>query len=235
MRNIFIVGGIGSQIGRALVNRLLREDTRIISTVHTTTEYDEDWLRKTDIYRVDVTDSGDVKELVNRIVRRHGPVDVLINNAGVLSDEYCSLMHAADWQKVIDVNLTGVFNTCKYVSRKMIPRQRGKIINIASYKGLVGCRRQVNYSAAKAGVIALTKSLARELAAFNITVNAVCPGFIPSKLNSAVEEKITAAKAQSLMGIRENMNDLVNFVAFACSDEIRSVTGQVFCIDSRTQ
>jgi 3-oxoacyl-[acyl-carrier protein] reductase len=160
-------------------------------------------------------------------------IDVLINNAGILRDNFGSVMKHEEWQEVIDVNLTGVYTTCKYVSRRMITARRGQIINIASYKGVIGCRGQVNYCASKAGVIALTKSLARELGAFGIAVNAVCPGFIPSGLNGGSEEKIQRAREQSVLPIENNLRDVATFVGFLCTGGMKGVSGQVFHVDSR--
>lgn len=232
-RHIMIVGGVGSTIGRAIIERLLENTRNLVTSTHLTSADDSIKSDRLRSYRLDVRDHDMVKRIVNDTWTERGPVDVLINNAGILSDAFCPVLRADAWLSVIDTNLTGVFNVCKFISRKMIPRKGGSIINIASYKGLAGCSGQVNYSASKAGVIALTRSLARELAPFRISVNAVCPGFVPSQLNEHGDEKIRQAMNQSLFGIEHNLADVAVFTKWLASGELRGVSGQVFCSDSR--
>jgi 3-oxoacyl-[acyl-carrier protein] reductase len=131
------------------------------------------------------------------------------------------------------VNLTGVFNTCQATCRRMLARGCGQIINIASVKGLTGGPEESAYAASKAGVIALSKSLAQELAPGGVRVNAVCPGYIPSRLSGIDERTRAAQKKRALLDIRHNLDDLADFIEFLCADRLRSVTGQVFHIDSR--
>ena len=231
--HVLLVGGLSSTLGKGIIEALsVQRIFRITSTFNSTppsniTAFD---INQTEL---DVTDERMVQKAISDIWQSFGPIDVLINNAGILADNFCAVMKNTEWQRVIDTNLTGVFNVCKFVSRKMIPRKSGNIINIASYKGLAGCKGQVNYSASKAGVIALTRSLAREMGRHSIQVNAICPGFIPSKLNQFSKEKTERAKNESLLRIENNLEDTANFVAFLAGGQMSSVTGQVFCIDSR--
>jgi 3-oxoacyl-[acyl-carrier protein] reductase len=234
MSNILIIGGAGSTIGNAVTKKLLEDPTHtVVTTSHEKQPQGAMRSDRLSIRQLDIRNETALQECINAFCQTHGCIDILINNAGILKDTFASVMKSSEWQDVIDVNLTGIFYSCKHVSRKMIARKRGKIINVASYKGMVGCRGQVNYSASKAGVIALTKSLARELGKFNISVNAVCPGFISSKLNGFSGAKVQRAREESLLDIKYNLSDIANFIAFLCSDQLQSVSGQVFCIDSR--
>lgn len=230
-QTILLVGGPGSSIGAALLAEL-GTAYRVAAT----------WLsqapdlapqERVRFYPLDVTDAAAVGALLEQVERELGPVDVLINNAGIFRGRAVALMSADAWQQVLDVNLTGVFTVCKAVARPMMQRRRGKIINIASLKGVIGGAGEAAYAASKAGVIALTKSLARELAPYQIAVNAVCPGFISSELNRFDAQRLAEAAAQSLLDINHNLDDLVHFIHFLCGDKLKSVTGQVFYIDSR--
>lgn len=224
---VLIVGGRGSVIGNAIITHLLEDNYHVISTTYSTSPSNQGELY------LDITDEQAVATLIDTVDQQYGGIDIVINNAGVLADSLIPLLKTQDWQYVVETNLTGTFYVCKYASRKMIANKRGKVINIASLRGCTGNRGQSNYCAAKAGVISLTKTLAMELAPYQITVNAVCPGFIPSELNQYNVTKLKRAQKESLLDIEHNLSDVVNFITFLCSDKLRSVTGQVFYIDSR--
>lgn len=181
----------------------------------------------------DVTDTHDVTAMCHKVLKSLGRVDILINNAGICDDNSIHMMSFNQWKNVIDVNLTGTFLCCKEFSKIMIKQHTGKIINIASLKGQEGSSKQVNYSASKAGVISLTKALAKELGKYNIAVNAICPGFIVTDLNRNSEYKTTKAISQSTLSIENTLKDLINFIIFFSSNNVSSVSGRVFNLDSR--
>lgn len=181
----------------------------------------------------DVTNPYDVATMCCKVVEKFGRVDILINNAGICDDNLIHMMSLCQWKKVIDVNLTGTFLCCKEFSKIMINQCVGKIINIASIKGQNGSVGQVNYSASKAGVIGLTKALAKELGQFNISVNAVCPGFIVTDLNRYNAKKIEIAKKKSLLSFDNALKELIDFIIYASSDSFSQVSGRIFNIDSR--
>lgn len=181
----------------------------------------------------DVTDPHDVNTMYHKVIKSLGKVDILINNAGICYDDLIHIMPFEQWKKVIDVNLTGTFLCCKEFSKIMIKQRAGKIINIASLKGEEGSARQVNYSTSKAGVIGFTKALAKELGGFNISVNAVCPGFIVTDLNRYNYEKIEIAKKKSLLSADNALKELIDFMIYVSSDSFLQVSGRVFNLDSR--
>nr|WP_188495500.1 3-oxoacyl-[acyl-carrier-protein] reductase [Pullulanibacillus pueri] len=180
----------------------------------------------------DVADSQAVQEMVKQVTETFGSIDILVNNAGITRDTLLMRMKEDDWDSVLNTNLKGVFNTTKAVSRPMMKQKQGKIINVASVVGIIGNAGQANYVAAKAGVIGLTKSSARELAARNITVNAVAPGFIATdmtdELPEDVKETMLSQIPLSRFGDPEDVADVVLFLA---SDASSYMTGQILRID----
>jgi len=173
-----------------------------------------------------------VSEAVNKILDKLGKVDILVNNAGITKDNLLLRMSEAEWDAVIDVNLKGTFNCIKAASKLMIKQRSGKIINIASIIGIIGNAGQANYSASKAGIIALTKTMAKELACRNINVNAVAPGFIQTemtaKLPEDVQRKMLEAIPLSKFG---SPKDVAALCVFLASDEANYITGQTIVID----
>ena len=183
-------------------------------------------------YTLDVTDESAVEKTVDAVAEAFGRIDILVNNAGITRDDLLMRMETSAWDAVIAVNLKGTFLMTRVAARHMIRQRRGRIVNIASVSGLVGNAGQANYSASKAGVLGLTKTTARELAARNITANAVAPGFIETDmtavLGDAVKEKAKANIPLRRMGQPE---DVAEAVAFFASDESGYVTGQVIAVD----
>lgn len=167
------------------------------------------------------------------VIKEYGKIDVLINNAGLCSDNFIQFMSYDQWDRVIKNSLYGVFLCSRIFSKCLIKNGGGKIINIASLKGQLGSEGQCNYSAAKAGVIGLTKALAKEFGPYNISVNAVCPGFAVTDLNKDNENKVMYAMEMSTMTTEYTKSDLSNFIAFLCSDAIKGVSGRIFNLDSR--
>lgn len=182
--------------------------------------------------KADVASSLNVKEMLDQIVKIYGKIDILINNAGILRDGYLMLMKEEDWDKVIATNLKGVFNCCRAAVRPMIAQRSGKIINIVSPSAITGRAGQTNYSASKGGVISFTKSLARELAGFNININAVSPGVIETEMLKGVPQKIQDELIGMIpMGRFGRAEDVAGAVIFLASDDASYITGQIISVD----
>lgn len=182
--------------------------------------------------RCNVADSGEVKALMDAAVQTFGRIDILVNNAGITRDGLLMMMKEEDFDAVIDTNLKGTFLCMKAVSRQMMKQRYGRIVNLSSVVGLRGNAGQVNYAASKAGVIGMTKSLAKELASRGITVNAVAPGFMSTDMTAAMPEAArTATLAAIPMGRMGAAEDVAKAVAFLASEEAGYITGQVLAVD----
>ena len=182
--------------------------------------------------RCDVADAGEVKALVDTAVKAFGRVDILVNNAGITRDGLLLTMREKDFDAVVATNLRGTFLCMKAVARPMMRQRYGRIVNLSSVVGLRGNAGQVNYAASKAGVVGMTKSLAKELASRNVTVNAVAPGFIETDMTAAMPESAkTATLAAIPMQRLGAAEDVARAVAFLVSDEAAYITGQVLAID----
>ncbi len=180
----------------------------------------------------DVANQAQVEQAVKTIEAELGPIDILVNNAGLTRDGLLARMSAEDWDAVLGVNLKGAFNTMKIVVRGMMKRRWGRIINITSVIGLTGNRGQANYAASKAGLIGLTKSMARELASRNVLVNAIAPGFIQTDLTRELSEAQRKVHlAQIPLGRLGSTDDVANTVLFLASDLAGYITGQVLVVD----
>ncbi|MCE2983656.1 MAG: 3-oxoacyl-ACP reductase FabG [Parachlamydia sp.] len=185
-----------------------------------------------EFYQVDVSDTVKVNEVLQTIHNKRGRVDILVNNAGVTADQLLMKMSEEDWDKVMAVNLKSCYNTCRSVVRGMMKARKGRIINISSVVGVVGNAGQVNYAASKAGMIGLTKALAKEVASRGILVNCVAPGFITTKMT----EGLTDAQKDGILreiplGKMGQPSDIANMVWFLASPLADYITGQVFCVD----
>jgi 3-oxoacyl-[acyl-carrier protein] reductase len=234
-----IVTGAGRGIGRAIAETLAQRGCQVVIAEKqadlgeaTAKEIASAYGKRAIALPVNVADLADVKEMVEKALSEFGRVDILINNAGVTRDDLIMRMEESDWDTVIDINLKGVWNCCKTIIRPMMKQRYGRIVNISSVSGLAGQMGQTNYSASKAGVIGLTKALAREVATRNITVNAVAPGFIPTALTvdlpADLKEAILKATPMGRMGQPE---EVAFAVAFFASDEASYITGQVMSVD----
>jgi 3-oxoacyl-[acyl-carrier protein] reductase len=231
-KTALLVGGPGSVLGSRLLQKL-SEEFEVVTTWFSAPPNSFTEMDHVHPYKLDVADAAAVDALLREVHEGPGDVDILINNAGVFLGHTLPMTPLKDWQYVLNVNLTGVFNCCKAVSRKMMQRRTGKIINIASAKGLTGGEGESAYAASKAGVIALSKSLARELAPYNVTVNVVCPGYLKSELNKFDARLESIEQERALLDISNNLDDAVNLINFLCGESLKSVTGQVFHADSR--
>ena len=177
---------------------------------------------------LDVADYKAVQEFFAGIVDRHGRVDILVNNAGITRDTLLMRMKEVDWDAVLAVNLKSVFNCTQAVARQMTKQRYGRVVNIASVVGAMGNAGQANYAASKAGIMGFTKSVARELASRNVTVNAVAPGFIETEMTAQLPEKAKEAfLSQIPLGRAGQPEDVAQVVKFLISEEASYITGQV--------
>lgn len=187
---------------------------------------------KADAMACDVTKLKDVEEMVNKILDKYTRLDILVNNAGITKDNLFLRMREEEWDAVLTVNLKGTFNCCKAVSKSMLKARKGKIISIASVIGILGNIGQANYAASKAGIIGLTKSLAREFASRNITVNAIAPGYIKTDMTDQLKEEVRQQILSSIplqrMGLPE---DVAGVCLFLASKQADYLTGQTIKVD----
>ncbi len=183
-------------------------------------------------FRCDVTDAKSVKALFDFTVNKYGTIDLLVSNAGIAEQKLFTDITDEDWSKMITTNLTGCFNCCREASRVMIPNHKGNIINISSMWGVVGASCEVHYSAAKAGVIGLTKALAKELAPSNIRVNCVAPGVIKtSMIENISNDDINNLINETPLSRLGTPNDVAEAVLFFASEKSSFITGQVLSVD----
>lgn len=183
-------------------------------------------------FQADVSDPAACTALVDSTIEGLGGLDIVVNNAGIARDGLIVRMSDEDWDAVIRTNLGGVFNVCRPASRYLMKQRSGSIVNVTSVIGLVGNAGQANYAAAKAGVIGLTKSLAKELASRGVRANAIAPGFIETDMTAALPEAVCdAARAQIAMKSFGTPEDVAACAAFLASDDARYVTGQVLAVD----
>lgn len=184
------------------------------------------------IYQANVANYEEVEAMTKQIIKDFGHLDIIINNAGITSDNLMMRMDQDSFDSVIDVNLKGTWNVCKSITRPILKQRSGVIINLSSVVGINGNVGQVNYAASKAGVIGLTKSLAKEFASRNIRVNAVAPGYVKSDMTAKLSEEITEKVLENIpLGQLGEVEDIANAVAFLVSDEARYITGQVLVVD----
>lgn len=180
----------------------------------------------------DVSDFAACGSMIEELIKKYGHIDILVNNAGITRDSLILRMKEEEFDQVVNTNLKGAFNTIRHLSRQLLKQKSGKIINISSVSGVLGNAGQANYSASKAGVIGLTKSVARELASRGICVNAVAPGFVATEMTERMPEKTREAAVSMVpmgrMGKPEDIAELVTFLAGSGADYI---TGQVLCVD----
>lgn len=236
---VAIVTGGTKGIGRAISLLFVEEGARVVANFSKDVEAAETLMSEAKskqlsvgLFKADVTQADQVKEMIEETFAQNGKIDILVNNVGLVRDNFLMLMSDEDWDSLIKTNLASLFYCCKTVIRKMIPQKKGKIINISSISGILGTSGQTNYAATKGGVISFTKSLARELGPFNIHVNAVAPGLIESEVISKMpKEKVEAIIKSTSLGRIGKPEEVAQVVLFLASEQSNYITGQTIIVD----
>lgn len=233
-----VTGGSGG-IGRAIVKMLAGQGCQVAFNYAHNEEAAQSLIDeitpikvKCLAHRIDVTDFDAVKKWVEKVKEGLGGLDILINNAGIIIDKALMMMTQEDWQKVIDVNLNGMFNVSRNCIVAFLKQKKGQIVNISSISGVTGLARQTNYSASKGGMNAFTKSLAKEVAAYGVKVNAIAPGFIETDILSGLSESQREQVLKSIpLGRIGRAEEVAECVKFLLSDDAAYITGQILQID----
>ena len=235
---VAIVTGASRGIGRSVAQEISKSGAHVVCVSRS----EDDLLKiskklnnegfSSSSFVCDVSNSNDFKKLIDDTVSKFNQVDILVNNAGITKDNLIMRMSESDWNTVIDVNLKGVFNGIKAVSRQMMKQKYGRIINISSIVGLIGNPGQANYAASKAGVIGLGKAVAKELASRNITVNTIAPGYIETDMVEDIQETVKDNLFKQIpLGRIGKPSDIATAVLYLASDEAGYITGQTLTID----
>ncbi len=235
---VAIITGSAQGIGKAIALRLAKEGANTVITDidesigSSTLEEIKQFTSNTLFCKVDVSSIESTENLINKTLDKFNRIDILVNNAGITKDSLLIRMSQEDWDKVININLKGVFNCTKAVIRTMVKQRAGRIVNIASVVGMIGNAGQANYAASKAGVIAFTKTCAKEFASRNINVNAIAPGFIQTRMTEVLSEDIKQSLLKQIpMNRFGTPDDVAKAVLFLVSDAADYITGQVIRID----
>ncbi|MGB9720501.1 MAG: 3-oxoacyl-[acyl-carrier-protein] reductase [bacterium] len=232
---IGLITGGASGIGAAIVRKFVENGATIIIG-----DVDQELGKATAqqmgerayFYDIDIGNEQSVNETIDKIIKNFAKIDILINNAGITNDKLLLRMSKEDWDRVININLTGTFLVTRAVVKNMMKQRSGKIINIASVIGLIGNAGQANYAASKAGIIGFTKSCAKEFASRNITVNAIAPGFIETRMTEKLPDEVKQAYSKLIpLGRFGKPEDVANLALFLCSDQAEYITGQVIALD----
>lgn len=234
-----IITGSSRGIGRAIAESLAKEGANVVVTATTQDKADSVASEIKSKYGVealgfahDVKSSSSCKDIVSKVVEKFNSIDILVNNAGITRDKLVMQMDDEDWSSVVDTNLSGAFYMAREVSRIMLKARSGKIINISSVIGKMGNAGQANYASAKAGLIGMTKSMAKEFAARGVCVNAIAPGFIQTDMTDVLSEDVV----KNIMGAIPlkklgSVADIANMILFLSSDISNYITGEVIAVD----
>ncbi|MBW9153846.1 3-oxoacyl-[acyl-carrier-protein] reductase [Clostridium estertheticum] len=234
-----VVTGASRGIGRAIALKLAKDGANVVVNYRNSVDAVQEVVKEIEALGVkafaiqaDISSYADVENMIKKSVEEFGSIDILVNNAGITKDGLLMRMKEADFDSVIDINLKGAFNCTRHVAAIMLKQRSGRIINISSVSGLTGNAGQVNYSAAKAGIIGMTKSVAKEFGSRGVTCNAVAPGYIQTDMT----EDLPAKVKDTIMGTIPlkrlgRPEDVANVVAFLATDEAAYITGQVINVD----
>lgn len=236
---VAVVTGASRGIGRAIALRLAREGAKVVVNYRENRAAAEEVVEQIKAHggeaiavQADVSQMAQAEALIEAARQAFGRVDILVNNAGTTRDTLLLRMSEEDWDVVLDTNLKGAFHCIKAASRLMIRQRYGRIVNVSSVSGLAGNAGQANYAAAKAGLIGLTKTVAKELGGRNITCNAIAPGFVPTDLTANLPaDLVRTAVERTPLGRTGTPEDMAAAVAFLASDEASFITGQVLAVD----
>lgn len=236
---VAIITGGARGIGKKISQTFLKEGASVYifdvneeEGARTVGELQPAYDGKVIFFKVDITDEKSVEQSIEKIIEAEGRIDILVNNAGITRDNLILRMSLEDWKKVIDINLTGAFICSKHTVKYMVKNRSGKIINISSIVGVHGNAGQSNYSSSKAGIIGLTKTLARELAGRNILVNAIAPGYIETEMTEKLSDKIKEKLMEQIpTGRLGSVDDVAKTALFLASDDSNYITGTVINLD----
>ena len=234
-----VVTGASRGIGRAIAIKLAKLGANIVVNYRNSVEAVQEVVKEIEALGVKalavqcyISNFNDVENMIKQSMAEFGSIDILVNNAGITKDGLLMRMKEEEFDSVIDINLKGAFNCTRHVSAIMLKQRSGRIINISSVSGLTGNAGQVNYSAAKAGILGMTKAVARELASRGVTCNAVAPGYIQTDMTDVLSDKVKEAITNTIPLKRlGNPEDVANAVAFLASEEASYITGQVISVD----
>lgn len=236
---VALVTGASRGIGQAIAEKLASRGVKVVINYAGSKDKAQAIRDKivsaggqAEIYQANVANNEEVEAMVAFTTATYGQLDILVNNAGITRDTLLMRMKETDWDDVININLKGVFNCIKAVSRQMMKQRSGRIINMASVVGIAGNAGQANYVAAKAGVIGLTKTAAKELATRGITVNAIAPGFIETDMTDELSDQVKEEILKQIpLGKMGSASDIANAVEFLASDQASYITGQTLVVD----
>lgn len=236
---IAVVTGASRGIGRAIALELASRGAFVVVNYNGSKDRAEEVKKeieaaggKAEVYQCNVSDFEKCQAFIQDVIKTYGRLDILVNNAGITRDGLLMKMSEADFDSVIETNLKGTFNTIRFASRQMLKQRSGRIINMSSVVGIAGNAGQANYASSKAGVIGLTKAVARELASRGITVNAIAPGFIETEMTEVLSDAAKEASvAQIPLGRFGKPEDIAKTAAFLASDDAGYITGQVIQVD----